>query len=71
MHHAKTDDRFPPQRRRRLAGGAQVRGVGAAFADFVHDATGSLAMPSLVAVAALLVAAVLSVVADVERRGRS
>lgn len=38
--------------------------LGPAFAGFVYDATGSLAMPSLVAVAALMVAALLSVVAE-------
>ena len=41
--------------------------LGPAFAGFVYDATGSLAMPSLVAAAALVAAAVLSVVADVRR----
>jgi predicted MFS family arabinose efflux permease len=43
--------------------------LGPAFAGYVHDATGSLAMPSLVAVAALVLAALLSIVADVQRRG--
>jgi predicted MFS family arabinose efflux permease len=41
--------------------------LGPAFAGFVYDATGSLAMPSLVAAAALVLAALLSVVADVRR----
>ena len=43
--------------------------LGPTFAGFAYDATGSLAMPSLVAVAALVLAAVLSVVADTQRRG--
>jgi len=42
--------------------------LGPSFAGFAYDATGSLAMPSLIAVAALVVAAVLSVVADAWRR---
>jgi predicted MFS family arabinose efflux permease len=41
--------------------------LGPAFAGFVYDATGSLAMPSLVAAAALMMAAVLSIVADGKR----
>jgi predicted MFS family arabinose efflux permease len=41
--------------------------LGPAFAGFVYDATGSLAMPSLAAAAALVAAAVLSVVADAKR----
>ncbi len=45
--------------------------LGPAFAGFVYDATGSLAMPSLVAAAALVMAAVLSVVADAKRTYRS
>jgi predicted MFS family arabinose efflux permease len=43
--------------------------LGPAFAGYVYDATGSLAMPSLVAVAALVLAALLSIVADAQRRG--
>ena len=43
--------------------------LGPAFAGYVYDATGSLAMPSLVAGAALVLAALLSIVADVQRRG--
>jgi predicted MFS family arabinose efflux permease len=43
--------------------------LGPVFAGYVYDATGSLAMPSLVAVAALVLAALLSVVADAQRRG--
>ena len=42
--------------------------LGPSFAGFAYDATGSLAMPSLIAVAALVVAALLSVVADAWRR---
>jgi predicted MFS family arabinose efflux permease len=42
--------------------------LGPAFAGFVYDATGSLATPSLAAAAALVLAAVLSIVADVQRR---
>jgi len=42
--------------------------LGPAFAGFVYDATGSLAMPSLVAAAALALAALLSVVAETQRR---
>jgi predicted MFS family arabinose efflux permease len=45
--------------------------LGPSFAGFAYDATGSLAMPSLIAVAALVVAAVLSVVADTWRRRSS
>jgi predicted MFS family arabinose efflux permease len=45
--------------------------LGPAFAGFVYDATGSLAMPSLVAAAALMMAAWLSVVADAKRTYRS
>ena len=44
--------------------------LGPAFAGFVYDATGSLAMPSLVAAAALVMAALLSIVAEVRRRYR-
>ena len=44
--------------------------LGPAFAGFVYDATGSLAMPSLVAAAALVAAALLSVVADAKRSYR-
>ena len=43
--------------------------VGPFFAGYAYDITGSLAMPSLVAVAALVVAALLAVVADAQRRG--
>jgi predicted MFS family arabinose efflux permease len=42
--------------------------LGPTFAGVAYDATGSLAMPSLVAVAALVVAALLSVVAEAQRR---
>jgi predicted MFS family arabinose efflux permease len=44
--------------------------LGPAFAGFVYDATGSLAMPSLAAAAALIAAAVLSVVAGGKRLRR-
>lgn len=44
--------------------------VGPAFAGFAYDATGSLIMPSLIAAAALVVAALLSIVADGQRRGQ-
>ncbi len=44
--------------------------LGPAFAGFVYDATGSLAMPSLAAAAALVIAALLSIVAEVPRRYR-
>ncbi len=43
--------------------------LGPAFAGYVYDLTGSLAMPSLVAVAALVLSALLSVLADAQRRG--
>ncbi|TAJ35220.1 MAG: YbfB/YjiJ family MFS transporter [Reyranella sp.] len=43
--------------------------LGPVFAGYVYDATGSLSMPSLAAAAALLVAAILSIVADLQRRG--
>ena len=43
--------------------------LGPVFAGYAYDATGSLAMPSLVAVVALVLAAVLSIVADAQRRG--
>jgi predicted MFS family arabinose efflux permease len=42
--------------------------LGPAFAGYAYDITGSLAMPSLVAVAALVLAALLSVMADTRRR---
>ena len=42
--------------------------LGPAFAGYVYDATGSLAMPLLTAVAALVLAAVLSLLADARRR---
>ncbi len=45
--------------------------LGPAFAGYVYDATGSLAMPLLVAVAALVLAAILSLVADARRRALS
>lgn len=45
--------------------------LGPAFAGFVYDATGSLTVPSLAAAAALVVAAILSIVADRLRRYRS
>ncbi|KAF0105917.1 MAG: transmembrane MFS permease [Rhodospirillaceae bacterium] len=45
--------------------------LGPAFAGYVYDATGSLAMPLSVAVAALMLAAVLSLVADANRRALS
>lgn len=43
--------------------------LGPAFAGYVYDATGSLSKPSVAAAAALLLAAILSVVADLQRRG--
>lgn len=43
--------------------------LGPVFAGYVYDATGSLATPSLAAAAALLLAAILSLVADLQRRG--
>jgi predicted MFS family arabinose efflux permease len=45
--------------------------LGPAFAGYVYDATGSLAMPLLVAVAALTLAAVLALAADARRRALS
>ncbi len=42
--------------------------IGPVFAGYAYDITGSLAMPSLVAVAALVLAALLSIVADLRRR---
>jgi len=42
--------------------------LGPAFAGHVYDATGSLATPLLVAVAALALAAILALVADAKRR---
>ena len=42
--------------------------IGPIFAGYAYDITGSLAMPSLVAVAALVLAALLSVVADLQHR---
>ena len=45
--------------------------LGPSFAGLAYDATGSLAMPSLIAVAALVVAALLSVIADTWRRRSS
>ena len=41
--------------------------LGPAFAGYIYDATGSLAMPSLAAAGALIVAAVLAFVADARR----
>lgn len=41
--------------------------IGPLFAGYAYDITGSLAMPSLVAVATLVLAALLSVVADARR----
>jgi len=43
--------------------------LGPAFAGYVYDATGSLSTPSLAAAVALVLAAVLSVVADRQRCG--
>jgi len=43
--------------------------LGPIFAGYVYDATGSLAMPSLAAVAALVLSALLSIVSDAQRRG--
>jgi predicted MFS family arabinose efflux permease len=43
--------------------------LGPSFAGVAYDATGSLVMPSLFAVAALVAAAVLSMLAHVRRRG--
>ncbi len=45
--------------------------LGPSFAGYVYDATGSLSMPLLVAVATLLLAAVLSLAADARRRALS
>jgi predicted MFS family arabinose efflux permease len=45
--------------------------LGPAFAGVVYDKTGSLAMPSLAAVLALMVAALLSILADMGRRRRT
>lgn len=45
--------------------------LGPAFAGYVYDATSSLGMPLLVAVAALVLAAILSLVADAKRRALS
>ncbi|HQS16184.1 YbfB/YjiJ family MFS transporter [Reyranella sp.] len=45
--------------------------LGPAFAGYVYDATGSLAMPLLAAVGALVLAAVLSLMADARRRALS
>ncbi len=42
--------------------------LGPTFAGFAYDATGSLAMPSMLAAAGLVVAAVLSIVADARRQ---
>lgn len=42
--------------------------LGPAFAGFAYDATGSLAMPSLLAAAALVAAAVLSITADIKKK---
>jgi len=44
--------------------------VGPAFAGFAYDATGSLTMPSLMAAGGLVVAAALSMVADLRRKSR-
>lgn len=43
--------------------------LGPVFAGYIYDATGSLSTPSLAAAGALLTATVLSIVADVQRRG--
>jgi len=45
--------------------------VGPAVAGFAYDATGSLVMPSLAAAVALVIAAVLSILADFQRRRRA
>ena len=45
--------------------------LGPAFAGYVYDATSSLAMPLLVAVVALVLAAILSLVADIKSRALS
>ena len=45
--------------------------LGPAFAGYVYDATGSLAVPLLSAVGALVLAAVLSLMADARRRALS
>lgn len=45
--------------------------LGPAFAGYVYDATGSLAMPLLTAVGALVLAAILSLIADAKRRALS
>jgi len=48
--------------------------IGPAFAGFAYDATGSLTVPSLVAAAGLVLAALFSLMAEMQRRrlsGRS
>jgi predicted MFS family arabinose efflux permease len=45
--------------------------IGPTFAGFAYDATGSLAMPSLAAAVALVIAAVLALVAHAHRRNPS
>ena len=45
--------------------------LGPAFAGYVYDATGTLAMPLLAAVGALVLAAFLALMADVRRRALS
>src|SRR5215475_5210570 len=45
--------------------------VGPAVAGFAYDATGSLVMPSLAAAVALVIAALLSILADLQRRRRA
>lgn len=43
--------------------------LGPVFAGYVYDATGSLLVPSLAAASGLMLAAILSLVADLQRRG--
>ena len=45
--------------------------IGPAFAGIVYDATGSLTVPSLVAAAGLVLAAVFSLMAEMQRRRSS
>jgi predicted MFS family arabinose efflux permease len=45
--------------------------IGPTFAGFAYDATGSLAVPSLLAAGGLVLAAFLAIAADIRRRGQS
>lgn len=68
---ARDDSRGDPRHRIALMTASFSVGqiLGPIFAGYVYDATGSLATPSLTAAAALLLAAALSIVADLQRRG--